>query len=63
MDEKIRIIICSSENGCQEDVTFTYDFESPSSDFIRPGLTLDVDEIKELDLPSGFPVEHTLTKS
>lgn len=61
--DKVRIIICSTEDGSKEDVIFTQEFDTPASDYCRPGLTIDCDEVKELDLPSAFPLEHTLTKT
>ena len=63
MEEKIRIIICSNENGCNETVTFTQDFDVPAEEFCAPDQSIDCDETKELDLPDGFPMEHTLKKS
>ena len=63
MEEKIRIIICSNENGSNETVMFTQDFDVPAGDFLEPGQTIDEDVIKELDLPNAFPLEHTLRKS
>lgn len=58
--DQIRVIGTSTENGEQEEVYFTNDFDSPASDYARPGWTVDYDEIIEDNLPSGFPREYSL---
>lgn len=62
--EKIRVIIFASDNGQNETVTFTQDFDLPVEDFLTPGLdmTLSCDEVIEDNLPSLFPREYTLLR-
>lgn len=56
----IRIIITSKENGEEETVMFTDELEAPVEDFITPGHTVDIDEVLDIELPSGFPLNYTL---
>ncbi len=58
--EKIRIIVCSYLNGSNEMVTFTDSFESDAYDYCLPGQTTDIDEIIEMEIPNGFPLNITL---
>lgn len=62
--DKIRVIIFCSDNGQNETVIFTTDFDVPVGDFLTPGLdmTLSCDEIIEDNLPSIFPREYTLLR-
>lgn len=62
--DKIRVIIFSSDNGQNETVIFTADFDTPVDDFLTPGLnmTLSCDEVIEDNLPSLFPREYTLLR-
>ena len=59
---KIRLIISSNENGNEEEVYFTSDFDSPADDFCRPGLQVTCDEEIEDNLPAIFPREYTLVR-
>lgn len=58
----IRIIIAIKNGGEQETVFFTEDFETPVSDFVSPGYTVNFDEVRDLDLPDCFPLEYTLKR-
>jgi hypothetical protein len=58
----IRVIISSTDHGERECVIFTEDFETPVGDYLKPGFTVDCDEIRDLDLPDGFPLESTLER-
>ena len=59
--KKIRLIIASSENGEQECVIFTEDFETPAEDFFL-NLAVSFDETMEILLPDIFPTEYILTR-
>lgn len=61
--EKIRVIGTSTPSRDQEEVNFTTDFDSPATDFARPGWVVDYDEIIDDNLPTGFPYEYTLVVS
>jgi hypothetical protein len=62
--DKIRVIVFSSDNGQNETVIFTQEFDTPTDDFLTPGLnmTLSCDEVIEDNLPSLFPREYTLLR-
>ena len=60
--KKIRVIVSSTENGNEEQVVFTEEFDKEVDYFIPPGSTVDIDTIIEDNLPSGFPKEYTLKR-
>lgn len=59
---KIRLILQSSENGEEEHVIFTEEFDQPVSQFLYSNCTVDFDGIIIADLPSGFPREYDLKR-
>lgn len=61
--KKIRLIISSSENDDDEHVIFTEDLEQSADFFVNSDFTVDIDQIIEDVLPSGFPREYTLIRS
>lgn len=62
---KVRIIHTSEskEDILGEEVTFTDDFETDASDYCIPGWYIMSDTTTDIDLPSNFPLNHTLRKS
>lgn len=59
---RIRVIIASKDNGDNEQVIFTEDFDSLASDWFVKGMTIDSDTVIINNLPSGFPIESNLIK-
>lgn len=59
----VRLIISSTENGDQETVFFTEDFNSPAEEFIPPGQTVDFDQSISAELPDYFPMDYELKRS
>lgn len=59
---KVRYIQCSNDSGTDETITFTDDFECPAADYVRLGQEVQTDVVLDIDLPSGFPLEHTLRR-
>jgi hypothetical protein len=59
---KIRVIVQSSEDGADERVLFTDEFDAPIKKFMVPGLTLDIDKIIKMEIPSGFPLYYMLQR-
>lgn len=60
----MRLIIASNENGSKEVVLFTADERTPASDLMPLGLTVDYDEVLNIDfiMPGSFPVEYILER-
>lgn len=63
MTKAIRLIIMSTESGENETVIFTEDENSPGSDFLKPGQSVDFDGMISADLPGAFPTDEWLVKS
>ena len=59
---KVRIVVSSNGNGSDEREIFTDDFDAPVSDLVTAGLTVDEDEVVEVNLPSGFPINYDLKR-
>ena len=60
--ETVRVIVCSTENGNSESITFTDDFDSPAGDWCAPGWSVDIDQKIDMEVPSGFPLCSTFTR-
>lgn len=61
MSDQIRVVVVSNENGTNEDVIFTEEFDVPATDFCARDQTVDIDKLIDNNLPSGFPTDFTLT--
>jgi len=61
--ETVRLIVCSNVSGEEETMTFTDDFEVSSEDYCSSGQTVDIDKKIEMDVPSGFPMNHTFVRN
>ena len=59
---KTRVIVQSSENGEDEYVEFSLDFDTTIEDFIIPGCSIDSENIADLELPISFPFDEILKK-
>ena len=63
----IRLIKASSESGSREEVYFTDDLEMEAEDAFFMGgnypMTIDTDEILDVDFPSGFPLDRQLVRN
>lgn len=62
---KVRVITASPRDGSlnTEDLVFTDDFESPAQDFVRNTLKVYIDQVIEMEIPSGFPLNSTFSRS
>jgi len=60
--ETIRLIVCSFPNGENESISFTEDFEIKAEDFCKSGQTVNIDKKIDMEIPSGFPLEHTFER-
>jgi len=58
----LRLIIQSTQNGERESVIFTDEFDVPSENFLKPGYTVDFDQLINIKLPSAFPVGYVLNR-
>jgi hypothetical protein len=62
---KLRIIIGSNLSGSREEVIFSdeYDhFNDPASDYLSPDLIVGTDEVVDIELPMGFPINYVLIR-
>jgi hypothetical protein len=59
---KVRLIIQSTEDGNQEIVHFTDDFEAAQDDFKIHGHSIDYDKIIDADIPNSFPLNYDLIR-
>lgn len=60
-----RVILISSENGQNEHVVFTEDFDTPADEWCCLGINreqVDSDTVVEVNLPLGFPTERALAR-
>ena len=58
----IRCIVASNNSGSREEVYFTDDFETEAEEFFYlDDMTISSDEEID-DLPSMFPLNHTLVR-
>ena len=62
MKTKTRIIQFSTENGEKEYVVFTEDLRVDLEIYRRPGFNHDSDNIIEVEMPSGFPLDYSLDR-
>jgi hypothetical protein len=61
--QKIRCITQSEANGSGEYVIFTDDFNSHVGEYQMPDCSIDTDEIINMDIPSGFPLNYQLQRA
>lgn len=62
MEQEIRILHFSNDNGSIEYVIFTEDFNTDSDMFNRGNVDLVSDTKTEMIIPSGFPLENELNR-
>lgn len=60
--ETVRLIVCSKPNLEGESITITEDFETPAKDFCSSTWTVDIDKKIEMEIPLGFPMDHTFER-
>lgn len=60
--ETVRIITCSFENGDNETITFTEDFDIDAEDYCKPGQIVVIDKKIGMEVPLGFPLDHTFER-
>ncbi|MCK5610630.1 hypothetical protein KAR91_52645 [Candidatus Pacearchaeota archaeon] len=60
--ETVRIIVQSSGGGEKEYVEFSTDMDCPVEDFIIPGCSLDSENVTDVEIPLGFPLDEVLKK-
>jgi hypothetical protein len=59
---KIRLIVQSTPNGNAENVHFTDELTEDIELFIKPGYSVDSDDIIDVDLPASFPLNYALER-
>jgi hypothetical protein len=59
---KVRFISQSTAKFKEEYITITDDIETKQEDFLIPGMKIDTDFIREIDLPSEFPMNYTFKR-
>lgn len=60
--QTVRLIVCSSMNLGKESITITEDFDTPAKDYCLSGWTVDIDKKIEMEIPLGFPIDHTFER-
>lgn len=59
--ETVRLIVCSSQGG-KESITITQDFGSDVKDFCMNTWEVDIDKKIDMEIPLGFPMDHTFER-
>lgn len=62
MKIRVRIVVQSSDDGNKQYLNVSTDFERPVEDFLFPNCFIDIDEVREWDLPPGFPLEYSFER-
>ena len=62
--EHIRIIHADRSAGdmCDERIAITTEMDTPAEDYFPTGFEVISDTVHDIELPSGFPVDHTFRK-
>ena len=60
--DKLRLITQTNENGSEEYVEFTDDFDAPVENFAIPGCEITSDTVIDDNLPTSFPRNYALKR-